>query len=221
GVEYIDLYQPGTACIDPNVQIEETVGAIADMVKKGYVRYIGLSEVGVDTIRRAHAVHPISWLQMEYSLFNRSIESNILPTLRELGISLSAYGVLSRGLLSGTWSKDRVLGLDDKRSNGPRFANENIEKNLALVEALREIAEEKQATIAEIAIAWVLSKGEDVIPLIGARKQSQLHVSLGAVDLNLSSDDLLRIEGAVPSELVAGEYYPVPRKKWFFNYHEN
>ncbi|MDM5199815.1 aldo/keto reductase [Fictibacillus enclensis] len=217
GVEYIDLYQPGTACIDPNVPIEETVGAIADMVKKGYVRCIGLSEVGVDTIRRAHTVHPISWLQMEYSLFNRSIESNILRTLRELGISLSAYGVLSRGLLSGTWSKDRVLGLDDKRSNGPRFANENIEKNLALVEALREIAEEKQATIAQIAVAWVLSKGEDVIPLIGARKQSQLHVSLGAVDLNLSLDDLLRIEGAVPSELVAGEYYPVPRKKWFFN----
>jgi aryl-alcohol dehydrogenase-like predicted oxidoreductase len=216
GVEYIDLYQPGTASIDPNVPIEETVGAIADMVKKGYVRYIGLSEVGVDTIRRAHAVHPISWLQMEYSLFNRSIESNILPTLRELGISLSTYGVLSRGLLSGIWSKDRVLGLDDKRSNGPRFANENIEKNLALVEALREIAEEKQATIAQIAIAWALSKGEDVIPLIGARKQSQLHVSLGSVDLNLSSDDLLRIEEAVASELVIGEYYPVPRKKWFF-----
>ncbi|MCK6256241.1 aldo/keto reductase [Fictibacillus sp. KIGAM418] len=216
GVEYIDLYQPGTACLDPNVPIEETVGAIADMVKEGYVRCIGLSEVGVETIRRAHAVYPISWLQMEYSLFNRSVESNILPTLRELGISLSAYGVLSRGLLSGTWSKDRMLDLDDKRNNGPRFANENIEKNLALVEALREIAEEKQVTAAQLAIAWVLSRGEDVIPLIGARKRSQLQDSLGAVDLNLSSNDLLRIEGAVPPELVAGEYYPVPRKKWFF-----
>ncbi|TDL71179.1 aldo/keto reductase [Rhodococcus qingshengii] len=213
GVEYIDLYQPARA--HPNVPIEETVGAIAELVKEGYVRYIGLSEVGVDTIRRAHAVHPISWLQIEYSLFNRSIESNILPTLRELGISLSAYGVLSRGLLSGTWSKDRVLGLDDKRSNAPRFSNENIEKNLALVEALREIAEEKEVTVAQIAIAWVLSRGEDVIPLIGARKQSQLHISLGAVDLNLSSDDLLRIEEAVLPELVAGEYYAVPRKKWF------
>ncbi|WP_062234399.1 aldo/keto reductase [Fictibacillus sp. FJAT-27399] len=216
GVEYIDLYQPGTACLDPNVPIEETVGAIADMVKEGYVRCIGLSEVGVETIRRAHAVHPISWLQMEYSLFNRSVESNILPTLRELGISLSAYGVLSRGLLSGTWSKDRMLDLDDKRRNGPRFANENIEKNLALVEALREIAEEKQVTVAQLAIAWVLSRGEDVIPLVGARKQSQLQDSLGAVNLNLSSNDLLRIEEAVPPELVAGEYFPVPRQKWFF-----
>ncbi|MDN4075518.1 aldo/keto reductase [Fictibacillus terranigra] len=213
GVDYIDLYQP--ARVDPSVPIEETVGAIADMVKEGYVRCIGLSEVGVETIRRAHAVHPISWLQMEYSLFNRSVESNILPTLRELGISLSAYGVLSRGLLSGTWSKDRMLDLDDKRRNGPRFANENIEKNLALVEALREIAEEKQVTVAQLAIAWVLSRGEDVIPLVGARKQSQLQDSLGAVDMNLSSNDLLRIEEAVPPELVAGEYYPVPRKKWF------
>ncbi|MED2972440.1 aldo/keto reductase [Fictibacillus sp. B-59209] len=216
GVEYIDLYQPGTASLDPNVPIEETVGAIADMVKEGYVRCIGLSEVGVETIRRAHAVHPISWLQMEYSLFNRSVESNILPTLRELGISLSAYGVLSRGLLSGTWSKDRMLDLDDKRRNGPRFANENIGKNLALVEALREIAEEKQVTVAQLAIAWVLSRGEDVIPLVGARKQSQLQDSLGAVNLNLSSNDLLRIEEAVPPELVAGEYFPVPRQKWFF-----
>jgi aryl-alcohol dehydrogenase-like predicted oxidoreductase len=215
GVEYIDLYQP--ARLDPNEPIEETVGAIADMVKAGYVRYIGLSEVGVDTIRRAHAVHPISWLQIEYSLFNRGIETNILPTLRELGISLSAYGVLSRGLLSGTWSKDRVLGSDDKRGIAPRFTSENLEKNLALVESLREIAKEKQVTVAQLAIAWVLSRGEDVIPLVGARKRSQLQDSLGAPDLNLSSDDLLRIDEAVPPELVAGEYYPIPREKWFFN----
>jgi aryl-alcohol dehydrogenase-like predicted oxidoreductase len=214
GVEYIDLYQP--ARVDPNVPIEETVGAIADMVKAGYVRHIGLSEVGVDTIRRAHAVHPISWLQIEYSLFNRGIESNILPTLRELGISLSAYGVLSRGLLSGTWSKDRVLGSDDKRRRAPRFASENLEKNLALVEALREIAKEKQVTVAQLAIAWVLSRGDDVIPLIGARKRSQLQDSLGALDLKLSSDDLSRIEEAVPPELVAGEYYVLPRETWFF-----
>jgi aryl-alcohol dehydrogenase-like predicted oxidoreductase len=215
GVEYIDLYQPGTACLDPNVPIEETVGAISDLVKKGYVRHIGLSEVGVDTIRRAQATHPISWLQMEYSLFNRSIESNILPTLRELGISLSAYGVLSRGLLSGDWSKNRVLDMDDKRNNGPRFAAGNIDKNLALVEALRDIAEEKQVTIAQIAIAWVLSKGEDVIPLVGARKQSQLYDAIAAVELTLSLSDLIRIEKAVPSEHVVGEYFPVPRKKWF------
>lgn len=216
GVEYIDLYQPGTSSLDPNVPIEETIGAIADMVKAGYVRCIGLSEVGVETIRRAHAVHPISWIQMEYSLFNRNIESNILPTLRELGISLSAYGVLSRGLLSGTWSKDRLLDLGDKRRNGPRFASENIEKNLALVKALREIAEEKQVTVAQLAIAWVLSRGDDVIPLVGARTRSQLRDSLRAVELNLSSDYLSRIEEAVSPELVAGEYYPIPREKWFF-----
>ena len=184
------------------------------------MRYIGLSEVGVETIRRAHAVHSISWLQMEYSLFNRGIETTILPTLRELGISLSAYGVLSRGLLSGTWSKERVLGSDDKRVNAPRFTNENLEKNLALVESLREIAKEKQVTVAQLAIAWVLSRGKDVIPLVGARKRSQLQDSLGSLDLNLSSDDLLRIDKAVPPELVAGEYFPIPREKWFLNYPE-
>lgn len=214
GVEYIDLYQPSR--VNPNVPIEETIGAMVEMVKAGYVRNIGLSEVGVETIRRAHAVHPISWLQMEYSLFNRDIELNILPTLRELGISLSAYGVLSRGLLSGNWSKDRVLGSDDMRAKGPRFASENLEKNLTLVEALRKIAEEKQVTVAQMAIAWVLAQGDDVIPLIGARKRSQLRESIGAVDLILSSNDLSRIEEAIPRELVAGEYYAVPRKKWFF-----
>lgn len=215
GVEYIDLYQPGTASINPNVPIEEIIGAIADMVKAGYVRHIGLSEVGVDTIRRAHAVHPISWLQIEYSLFNRGIESNILPTLRELSISLSAYGVLSRGLLSGTWSKDRVLDSDDKRGKAPRFTSENLEKNLFLVESLREIAKEKQVTVAQLAIAWVLSQGDDVIPLVGARKRSQLQESLGAPEMSLSSDDISRIEEAVPQEHVAGEYFPIPREKWF------
>jgi aryl-alcohol dehydrogenase-like predicted oxidoreductase len=213
GVEYIDLYQP--ARVDPNIPIEETIGAISDMVKAGYVRHVGLSEVGVETIRRAHAVHPISWLQIEYSLFNRGIELNILPTIRELGISLSAYGVLSRGLLSGNWSKDRIIGSDDIRGAAPRFTSENIEKNLVLVEALREIAEEKEVSVAQMAIAWVLSQGDDVIPLIGARKRSHLNESLGAVGLKLSTNDLLRIEEAVPSELVAGEYYAKPRKKWF------
>ena len=188
---------------------------MADMVKAGYVRNIGLSEVGVETIRRAHSVHPISWLQMEYSLFNRGVELNILPTLRELGISLSAYGVLSRGLLSGNWSKDRVIGSDDMRGKAPRFADGNLEKNLALVEELRKIAEEKQVTVAQMAIGWVLSQGDDVIPLIGARRRSQLRESLGAVKLKLTANDFSRIEKAVPRELVAGEYYAVPRKKWF------
>ncbi|MDR6125326.1 aryl-alcohol dehydrogenase-like predicted oxidoreductase [Bacillus sp. SLBN-46] len=204
GVDYIDLYQP--ARVDPNVPIEETVGAIADMVKAGYVRNIGLSEANADTIRRAHAVHPISWLQIEYSLFSRGIEKEILPTLRELGISLSAYGVLSRGLLSGKWSKDRQ-GAPDFRSFAPRFMGENLDKNLALVEALRVIAEEKQTNVAQLAIAWVLSRGEDVIPLIGARKQSQLQDALDAVNLKLSPADLERIEAAVPPEAVAGTRY--------------
>jgi aryl-alcohol dehydrogenase-like predicted oxidoreductase len=204
GVDYIDLYQP--ARVDPNVPIEETVGAIADMVKAGYVRNIGLSEAKADTIRRAHAVHPISWLQIEYSLFSRGIEKEILPTLRELGISLSAYGVLSRGLLSGKWSKDRQ-GAPDFRSFAPRFMGENLDKNLALVEALRVIAEEKQTNVAQLAIAWVLSRGEDVIPLIGARKQSQLQDALDAVNLKLSPADLERIEAAVPPEAVAGTRY--------------
>lgn len=213
GVDYVDLYQP--ARIDPNIPIEETIGEIAQMVDAGYVRHIGLSEVGATTIRRAHAVHPISWLQIEYSLFNRGVEQEILPILRELGISLSAYGVLSRGLLSGSWSQYRVLSSDDKRRNGPRFADENLERNLALVEALRKFAEEKQATVAQLAVAWVLSRGDDVIPLIGARTLKQLHESLGAIRLNLTPEDLLQIEAAIPSELVAGEYYPVPREKWF------
>lgn len=213
GVEYIDLYQP--ARIDPNVPIEETVGEIAELVAEGYVRHIGLSEVGVDQIRRANAVHSIRWLQIEYSLFNRGIESDILPTLRELGISISAYGVLSRGILSGSWSQDRVLSSDDKRRNGPRFAGENLARNLALVDALRKVAEQKQATVSQLAVAWVLSRGEDVIPLVGARKPAQLQESLGALDVNLSQEDLLQIEAAVPSELVAGEYYPVPRGQWF------
>lgn len=205
GVDYIDLYQP--ARVDPNVPIEETVGAIADMVKAGYVKHIGLSEANAETIRRAHAVHPLSWLQIEYSLFSRGIEKEILPTLRELGISLSAYGVLSRGLLSGKWSKDHRQGAPDFRSFSPRFMGENLDKNLALVEALREIAEEKQTTVAQLAIAWVLSRGEDVIPLIGARKRSQLQDALSAVGLQLSQSVIERIEAAVPAEAVAGTRY--------------
>jgi aryl-alcohol dehydrogenase-like predicted oxidoreductase len=213
GVDYVDLYQP--ARVNSKVPIEDTVGEIADLVKAGYVRYIGLSEVGADTLRRAHAVHPISWLQTEYSLFNRGIESDILPAARELGIAISAYGVLARGLLSGKWSKERVLDPQDKRPSGPRFKGDNLDKNLALVEALRRIATEHGATVAQLAVVWVLSRGEDVVPLVGARKPSQLTESLGVLDLNLSLSDLVQIEEAVPSELVSGEYYPVPRKTWF------
>ncbi|MBM7619981.1 aryl-alcohol dehydrogenase-like predicted oxidoreductase [Bacillus tianshenii] len=204
GVDCIDLYQP--ARVDPSVPIEETVGAIADLVKAGYVRHIGLSEANAETVRRAHAIHPISWLQIEYSLFSRGIEIEILPTLRELGVSLSAYGVLSRGLLSGKWTKDRQ-SVPDFRSFSPRFMGENLDKNLTLVEALRKIAEEKEISVAELAIAWVLSRGEDVIPLIGARKRSQLQDALSAVSIQLSQTELEKIERAVPAEEVAGTRY--------------
>ncbi|MFG6494865.1 aldo/keto reductase [Fictibacillus sp. UD] len=204
GTDYIDLYQP--ARVDPNVPIEETIGAMSDLVKAGYVKHIGLSEANAETVRKAHGVHPISWLQIEYSLFSRGIEAEILPALRELGISLSAYGVLSRGLLSGKWTKERQ-GQIDFRSFAPRFMGENLDQNLALVEALRQIAEEKQATVAEIAISWVLSQGEDVIPLIGARKRTHLADAFGALKLELTTSDLEKIEAAVPADKVAGTRY--------------
>jgi aryl-alcohol dehydrogenase-like predicted oxidoreductase len=202
--DYIDLYRP--ARLDPAVPIEDTVGTIADMVKAGYVRYIGLSEVGVRTIRRAHKVHPIADLQLEYSLMSRGIEQNILATLRELGISVTAYGVLSRGLLSG--QVPRSAAKDDIRiARMPRFQAGNLERNLDLVSALRKIAAEKGATAAQLAIAWVCSRGKDIVPLIGARKRSQLSESLGALALQLDARDLRRIEAAVPQDRVAGTRY--------------
>lgn len=205
GTDYIDIYRP--ARLDPNVPIEETVGAIADMVKSGYVRQIGLSEVGAETIRRAAAVHPIADLQIEYSLISRSIEKEILPTTRELGIGITAYGVLSRGLISGHWSKERPQGANDFRNFSPRFSPENLDKNLALVEALRSIAEAKGVTVAQIAIAWVLSQGTDIVPLIGARQRNRLNEALGALNINLTAADLAQIEQAVPAEAVAGDRY--------------
>lgn len=205
GTDYIDLYQP--ARIDPTVPIEETVGAISEMVKAGYVRHIGLSEVGAEAIRRAHAVHPITWLQIEYSLLSRGIEADILPTVRELGIAVTAYGVLSRGLLSGHWSIERSEQAQDFRGHLPRFSGENLERNLSLVEALRQIAQEQNASVAKVAIAWVLSRGNDIIPLIGARRRDRLNEALGALDLHLSEDDLAQIEAAVPPDAVAGDRY--------------
>ncbi|MCC5663884.1 aldo/keto reductase [Nostoc sp. CHAB 5784] len=205
GTDYIDLYQP--ARLDPRVPIEDTVGAISEMVKAGYVRHIGLSEVGADTIRRAYAIHPITWLQIEYSLLSRGIEDDILPTVRELGIAVTAYGVLSRGLLSGHWSKQRSEQAQDFRGHLPRFSGENLDRNLLLVEALRLIAQEQSATVAQVAIAWVLSRGNDIVPLIGARRRDRLNEALGALDLHLSQDDLARIEAAVPLDAVAGDRY--------------
>jgi len=203
GTDHVDLYQP--ARLDPAVPIEETVGAIADMVRAGYVRHVGLSEVGAGTLRRAHAVHPIAGLQIEYSLMSRSLEAEILPAARELGIGVTAYGVLSRGLLGDTSAQ--TLSARDFRARAPRWQGENLQSNLRLVEALRALAREKHATAAQLAIAWVLSRGDDIILLIGARTRARLRESLGALDLSLTRDDLARIEQAVPADKVAGARY--------------
>ncbi|KWH17583.1 aldo/keto reductase [Burkholderia multivorans] len=205
GTDYIDLYRP--ARVDPAVPIEETVGAIADLVKAGYVRHIGLSEVGADTLRRAAAVAPIADLQIEYSLLSRGIEDAILPTCRALGIGVTAYGVLSRGLLGGGWNRAQPRERDF-RAASPRFQGANLEHNLALVDALRTIADEKGSNPAQIAIAWALSRGDDIVPLIGARKRTQLRDALQASSMQLTVNDLTRIETAVPAGAAAGERYP-------------
>jgi aryl-alcohol dehydrogenase-like predicted oxidoreductase len=205
GTDYVDIYR--IARVDPAVPVEETVGAIADMIKAGYVRHVGMSEVGAETLRRAHAVHPVTDLQIEYSLVSRGIEAEILPTCRELGVGITAYGVLSRGLISGHWSKERGGEKGDFRAFQPRFQGENLEKNLALVEALREVATAKGTTVAPVAIAWVLSRGRDIVPLVGARRRDRLAEALKALELNLSADDLGRIERAVPPGAAAGDRY--------------
>jgi aryl-alcohol dehydrogenase-like predicted oxidoreductase len=201
GVDHIDIYRPGR--LDPNVPIEDTVGAIAELIKAGFVRAIGLSEVGPDTIRRAHAVHPIADLQIEYSLISRGPESQILPVLSELGIGMTAYGVLSRGLLSG--SKPQSPG--DFRAHLPRFSGENLERNQRLVDTLRELATEKGATASQLAIAWVLAKHSSIVPLVGARRRTQLAESLGALQVTLGPADVERIEAALPPAAVAGTRY--------------
>jgi len=205
GTDYIDIYRPSR--VDPNVPIEDTIGAIAEMVKAGYVRHIGLSEMGAETIRRAAKVHPIVDLQIEYSLFSRGIEAEILPTLRELGIGVTAYGVLSRGLLSGHWTKERSADEKGFRARSPRFSGDNLDRNLGLVEALRGIAEHKGVTVAQAAIGWVLSRGKDIVPLVGARKRDRLAEALGAVDVTFSAEELQRIEQAVPLGAVAVDRY--------------
>lgn len=205
GVDHIDVYR--IARVDPDVPIEETVGAIAELVEKGYVRHIGLSEAGAETIRRAAATAPIVDLQIEYSLISRGIEDRILPTTRELGIGITAYGVLSRGLISGHYTQDRQLAAHDFRAHAPRFQGENLRHNLGLVEALRKIAEQKGVSVAQIAIAWVLSRGSDIVPLIGARKRDRLTEALGALDVTLDEADLAAVEDAVPAGAAAGDRY--------------
>jgi len=208
GVDYIDIYRP--ARLDPDVPIEDTLGAIAELIKQGYVRYVGLSEVGAQTIRRAHAVHPICDLQIEYSLISRGIEREILPACRELGIGITAYGVLSRGLISGHWQKGSEKG--DFRSRAPRFAGANLETNLALVEKLRTSAAQIGVSVAQLAIAWVLARAAaqqaSIVPLIGARRRNQLSESLGALGVELSEQQLADIERTVPPDAAAGARYP-------------
>jgi aryl-alcohol dehydrogenase-like predicted oxidoreductase len=206
GTDHIDVYRP--ARLDPQVPIEETIGAIAEMVQAGYVRYIGLSEVGAETIRRAAAVHPICDLQIEYSLISRGLEREILPVCRELGIAITAYGVLSRGLISGHWTPERSTEGGDFRSRAPRFQGENLTRNLELVEALRAVAGELGASVAQVAIAWVLSRGQHILPLIGARTRERLTEALGALELKLGDGELATIEQAIPAQAAVGDRYP-------------
>jgi aryl-alcohol dehydrogenase-like predicted oxidoreductase len=201
GVDHIDIYRP--ARLDPNVPIEDTVGAIADMIKAGYVRYIGLSELGPETIRRAAAVHPIVDLQIEYSLISRSPETKIFPVLEELGIAVTAYGVLSRGLLSGS----SIAGPGDIRNRFPRFAGENLTRNLQLIDRLKHIAQSKGISQSQLAVAWVLAKNPNVIPVIGARTRQQLSESLAALNVQLTPSDIAEIEAAVPQDAVSGTRY--------------
>jgi pyridoxine 4-dehydrogenase len=205
GVDHIDIYRP--ARLDPNVPIEETIGAIADLIKQGYVRQIGLSEVGAETLRRASKVHPIVDLQIEYSLMSRGIEREILPVCRELGIGITAYGVLSRGLISGHWSKERENAQGDFRAMSPRFQGANLDANLQLVDNLKAVAASLHASVAQVAIAWVAAQDPSIVPLIGARRRERLNEALGALPLKLDAKALHALAQAVPSEAVAGTRY--------------
>lgn len=203
GVDYIDIYRPSR--LDTSVPIEETIGAMADLVGAGRIRHIGLSEIGADTLRRAAAEHPISDLQIEYSLISRGIEDGILPTARELGVGITAYGVLARGLISGHWAKTAAPG--DMRAHTPRFQDGNVDANLQLVEALRALADARGVSVAQIAIAWVLHQGNDIVPVIGSRRRDQLTEALGSLQVALTPDDLASIERAVPRDGAAGGRY--------------
>ena len=205
GVEHIDLYYQHR--VDKTVPIEETVGAMAELVKEGKVRFLGLSEAAPETIRRAYAVHPISALQTEYSLWSREPEDAILPTVRELGIGFVAYSPLGRGFLSGRYKNPDDLPEDDFRRHHPRFQGENFKRNLELVERVEEIAAEKGVTAGQLALAWVLSRGEDVVPIPGTKRRSYLEENVAAVDVELSAKDLERIEQAAPAGATAGARY--------------
>ena len=203
GTDYVDLYQP--ARLDPQVPIEDTVGAIGEMIDAGYVRYLGLAEMGAATIRRASAVLRVTGLQIEYSLVSRGIEDQILPTVRDLGIGVTAYGVLSRGLLNPATA--RPGGPGDGRGRFPRFQGENLERNLALVSALDAVAGRLGVTAAQLAFAWVCSRGSDIIPLIGTKRRDRLAEAIAGVELELKPDDIAAIEAAVPAGAVVGDRY--------------
>jgi aryl-alcohol dehydrogenase-like predicted oxidoreductase len=206
GVDTIDLYYQHR--VDPEVPIEDTVGAMKELAEAGKVRYLGLSEAAPETIRRAHAVHPISALQSEYSLFTRDLEDEVLPTLRELGIGFVAYSPLGRGFLTGAWKSMDDLPEDDTRAGRfPRFSEENFRQNLELAERVREIAAEKGATPGQLALAWLLARGEDIVPIPGTKRRKYLEENAGAVDITLTGEDLRRIEEAIPRGSVAGERY--------------
>ena len=208
GTDYIDLYQPSR--VDSRTPIEETYGALAALQKAGHIRHIGISEASAESIRRARKAAPIAALQIEYSLVSRGPEASIFPAARELGMGITAYGVLSRGLLSGS----PVTSPKDLRNHLPRFRGENYEKNRALVDTLNAIAREKQATASQVAIAWVMSRGADIVPLIGARRRAQLSESLRALDLKLSAEDLAEIERAIPADAVSGTRYGEEQMRW-------
>ncbi|MGV9542220.1 aldo/keto reductase [Nocardia beijingensis] len=205
GVDHIDLYYLHR--VDPQVPIEETVGAMAELVREGKVRHLGLSEAGADTIRRAHAVHPIAALQSEWSLWTRDLEAEILPVCRELGIGVVPFSPLGRGFLTGRYSSVDALADNDVRRSQPRFADGNLERNLAIVAKLNELAAEKGVTAGQLALAWVQHRGEDVVPIPGTRRQRYLEENLAALTIELSADDLAAIEAAAPPEQIAGDRY--------------
>lgn len=202
GVDHIDLYYPSR--VDPNVPIEDTIGAVGDLIRQGKVRYAGLSEASAASVRRAHAAHPISALQIEYSLWSRDPEDDVIPTLRELGIGLTAYGALSRGLFGGSVT----AAPSDMRRHFPRFQGDNLTANLALMDKLKQLADRRNVTPSQLALAWVLAKGRDIVPIIGTRRREHLQENLAAADLQLSPADLDQIEREIPRGAVAGERYP-------------
>ncbi|MBW4624912.1 MAG: aldo/keto reductase [Brasilonema octagenarum HA4186-MV1] len=205
-VDYIDMYYPSR--IDPNVPVEDTVGILGELVKEGKIRYVGLSEAGPETLRRAYTVHPITMLQTEYSLWTREPETDVLPVCRELGIGLVAYSPLGRGFLTGAFEKPEDVAPDDFRRHTPRFQGENFERNLQLVKKIKEIATEKKCTPAQLALAWLLAQGEDIVPIPGTKRRERLEENLQAINIELNDDDLRRIEEVAPMGAAAGTRYP-------------